>query len=237
MKGTGWAKREAYSREDAERRHQLVDAARKVFLRRGYRLTTIADIADKAGVSRATFYVYFASKMDVFVVVAESVRAEFLAAQDISDLDPDDVHLVLTITTERALDAVVRNHTLIALLDHEAISHTDVKRIWGGIREGTIERTARYLADSASRGLVDLQAAPQTIARMGLGSVEAFALPIVDGRLERMRAVEEIVSLYLPLVGLYTSRDRLTEEVDAPLNAPARTQPPSRQVQAPRGST
>jgi AcrR family transcriptional regulator len=200
--GTGWAKREEHPREGAERRHQLVEAAREVFLRRGYRLTTIADITDQADVSRATFYVYFASKMDVFLVVAEAVRAEFLAAQDISDIDPDDVHLVLTVTTERALDTVVRNHTMIALLDHEAVSHPDVKRIWGGIREGTIERTARYLADCARRGLVDLRAAPQTIARMGLGSVEAFALPVVDGRMASTEAVAEIVKIYVPLIGL-----------------------------------
>jgi AcrR family transcriptional regulator len=202
MTGKGWAKREAHSREDAERRHQLVEAARKVFERRGYRLATIADITEEAGSSRATFYVYFASKMDVFLVLAETVRADFLAAQDISDIDPDDLHLVLTITTDRALAAAVKHRTLITLLDHEAISHPDVKRIWGGIRESTIERTARYLADAGSRGLADLQAAPQTIARMGLGSIEAFALPVVDGRIEHTEAVEEIVRLYVPLVGL-----------------------------------
>jgi AcrR family transcriptional regulator len=199
--GKGWAKREEYSRDETERRRELVTAARAVFLRRGYRQTTIAHITDRAGVSRATFYVYFASKMDIFLVVAEGVRTEFLAAQDISDIDPDDVHVVLTVSTQRALDAVIRNHTLIALLDHEAVSHAELKRIWGGIREGTIERTARYLSDAAERGLADLHAAPQTIARMGLASVEAFALPVVDGRMERADAVEEIVSLYVSLVG------------------------------------
>jgi hypothetical protein len=37
---------------------------------------------------------------------------------------------------------------------------------------------------------------------MGLGSIEAFALPVVDGRIEHTEAVEEIVRLYVPLVGL-----------------------------------
>lgn len=202
MEGKGWSVREDHGREDTVRRRQLVDAARTVFERRGYGLTTIADITEEAGTSRATFYVYFASKKDVFLVLAESVRADFVAAQDISALDQDDVREVLTITVRKFLDAAVANLTLITLLDHESIGDADLKRTWGEIRERTMARTARYLQHAAERGLVRLDAAPPTIARMGFGTVEAFAPPVADGRIRRDDAVAEITGLFEHLVGV-----------------------------------
>lgn len=48
------------------RRIQLVDAAIKVFARKGYRGASITDIIETAGVARGTFYLYFDSKLDVF---------------------------------------------------------------------------------------------------------------------------------------------------------------------------
>jgi AcrR family transcriptional regulator len=49
-----------------ERRHQVAIAARDVFARLGYHLTTIDDIVAEAGVARGTFYLYFEDKRAVF---------------------------------------------------------------------------------------------------------------------------------------------------------------------------
>ena len=57
-----------------ETRASLLNAAALVFARLGYARTTVADITAAADVSRATFYVYFASKAEVFAVVAAWVR-------------------------------------------------------------------------------------------------------------------------------------------------------------------
>lgn len=54
---------------------RVIGAARDVFLARGYRGTTIDEIARVADVSRASFYTYFASKRDVLLAVgAQSSR-------------------------------------------------------------------------------------------------------------------------------------------------------------------
>jgi AcrR family transcriptional regulator len=50
----------------AERRQQILAAARDVFARRGYHQTTIDDIVAEAGVARGTFYLYFEDKRAVF---------------------------------------------------------------------------------------------------------------------------------------------------------------------------
>jgi AcrR family transcriptional regulator len=48
------------------RRQQIVDAAIHVFAAKGYRVASIADIIQQAGVARGTFYLYFQSKEAVF---------------------------------------------------------------------------------------------------------------------------------------------------------------------------
>lgn len=56
-------------RAKALRREEILDAARRVFAERGFRGTTIADIAEAAGIALGTVYLYFPSKEDVFAAL------------------------------------------------------------------------------------------------------------------------------------------------------------------------
>lgn len=47
-------------------RGKVMSAAKRVFPRKGYSATTVADIIGKAGIARATFYKYFPNKRQVF---------------------------------------------------------------------------------------------------------------------------------------------------------------------------
>ncbi len=51
--------------DNDERQQQLLDAAAAVIIRLGYDKTTISDIADQAGASRRTVYLYFKSKEEL----------------------------------------------------------------------------------------------------------------------------------------------------------------------------
>jgi AcrR family transcriptional regulator len=48
-----------------ERRRQLLDAARKLFVKKGYRATTTAEIAAEAGLTKGALYFHFRSKEDI----------------------------------------------------------------------------------------------------------------------------------------------------------------------------
>ena len=52
-------------RPKASSRETLAEAACELFLERGFDATSIADIATRAGVSRSSFFNYFASKSDI----------------------------------------------------------------------------------------------------------------------------------------------------------------------------
>lgn len=63
----------------ATRRQQVVEVATGVFLRYGYARTTMADIAQAAGLSRPTLYLTFSDKEEVFQAVVEVMAANKLA--------------------------------------------------------------------------------------------------------------------------------------------------------------
>lgn len=59
-----------------EKRRTIVDAAKEVFRERGYETSSVADIAARAGASKATVYSYFPSKEALFMeVLLEAGRA------------------------------------------------------------------------------------------------------------------------------------------------------------------
>ena len=64
----------------AARRKEILGAARRVFATRGFRGTTIADIAEEADVALGTIYLYFVSKEDVFAALNQRFNELITAA-------------------------------------------------------------------------------------------------------------------------------------------------------------
>lgn len=57
--------------DKAERRQQILLAARDVFAKRGYHAAKIDDIVAAAGVARGTFYLYFEDKRAIFEEIVD----------------------------------------------------------------------------------------------------------------------------------------------------------------------
>ncbi|MGW3728473.1 TetR/AcrR family transcriptional regulator, partial [Streptomyces sp. NPDC000851] len=170
-----WNTREKLDREDSATRAQLLRAARSVFEQRGYARTAIADITAAAEVSRATFYVYFASKEAVFGVLAGEVRDRFLAAQELDGLDAEDPYAVAEATIAAYLDAYVENLAFLTVLEHQAITDPAMYALREEIHTRPRGRGARYIAHLAQRGMADPVAPPEAVATAAGGMVAVFA--------------------------------------------------------------
>ncbi|MBI2406939.1 MAG: TetR/AcrR family transcriptional regulator [Gemmatimonadetes bacterium] len=67
-----------WRRLPGERPHQLIDAALDVFSECGYNAAKLEEIARRAGVSKGTIYLYFASKEELFKAVVNDAIAAHL---------------------------------------------------------------------------------------------------------------------------------------------------------------
>nr|WP_246297310.1 TetR/AcrR family transcriptional regulator [Janibacter cremeus] len=177
-------------------------AARAAFAKQGFGATNVSDITDEAGVSRATFYVYFASKQDVFAALAKQVRDTFLAAQSIDGLEHDDVVAVLRVTSEASLRAVVHNLELMRILDHQALSDNEIRILWAGIRRRSVRRTAKYYDRLKASGIVQPAADTEAVAQMAAGMNEMYAPAIRDGSTSVSYALTQILALTGSALGL-----------------------------------
>src|SRR6202020_2995822 len=63
-----------------QRRRQLVSVALELFARRGYRATTMDDIAEAAGVTKPLVYQHFSSKRALYLELVNSIAQELLIA-------------------------------------------------------------------------------------------------------------------------------------------------------------
>ncbi len=61
------------------RRNELLDSAQDLFFSKGYEATTVADIMERAGVSKGGFYHHFTSKDDLLEALVERMATRALA--------------------------------------------------------------------------------------------------------------------------------------------------------------
>ena len=69
-----------WRRRKEARPAEIVDAALEVFAEKGFAAAKLDDIAGKAGISKATLYLYFDTKEEIFRAVAQAAVASLLEA-------------------------------------------------------------------------------------------------------------------------------------------------------------
>lgn len=102
----------------AERRRQILDAAKRVFADAGYHGASIGAIIGEAAIARGTFYLYFESKEAVFGALLDEAMAELRTRVVRVDTDPGapppEVQLLDGIS--RILEYVVADRPLALVL-------------------------------------------------------------------------------------------------------------------------
>jgi AcrR family transcriptional regulator len=174
----------------------LADAAGELFLEQGYGRTTVDQIAARAGVSRATFFNYFAAKSDVMWLDLDAAVSG-LPAQLQASTEPSPVRAV-----EQALLAAAREH--------------DPERVPWAIAQAEVMQVGPELVASVAARLMTQHAAvsafvaartgdqpsglwPQTVSGAMLGAAAAaFGVWVQDG-VRRRPLVEYIGAALTPV--------------------------------------
>ncbi|WP_131739276.1 TetR/AcrR family transcriptional regulator [Actinomadura roseirufa] len=124
------------TRDQQARRHRLIDAARELALDGGYPAVTMHDVADRAGVARATVYRYFATKDHLLTEVAATWAQR--ATRDIDALAAGD-------TPAERLTALLERLVYVAA-GEPALTSAIVQAVTRGDPSVDDARTALFLS-------------------------------------------------------------------------------------------
>ena len=89
-----------------ERRAQLLDAAREVFVASGYHAAAMDDIAEAAGVSKPVLYQHFPGKLELYLALLDSSSDALIAAVEAALAETTDNKLRVQATVQAYFDFV-----------------------------------------------------------------------------------------------------------------------------------
>ena len=113
-------------RHAAARRERILDAAARVFARKGYQRATTREIADEADVGEGTIYSYFGSKRDLLLSLVSSMSESLLTPPQ--EIPPDDFEALIAAFLRDRLTLTEQNADLTSVLLYEARFDDDLRR-------------------------------------------------------------------------------------------------------------
>lgn len=119
-----------------QKKEALLNTAFDLFMSKGIHKTSISDIADKAGVAKGTFYLYFKDKYDIRnKLIAHKASQLFLAAYNelkkncISDFEEQIVfiaeHIMDSLNKDRSLLNFISKHLSWGIFKNAMITSAD----------------------------------------------------------------------------------------------------------------
>jgi len=144
-------------------KNRILETAYRVFSEKGYRLTTMDDIATKLGVSKGTLYLYFNSKEELFKGIYETgphALEQIFASSPVKG-DPLENAKVF-------FDKMTTQYASNPALDFEVISEASrnaaLRKVLLGNYEKYIKATVRFL-EQQTNGLVGQFFEPRPLAQ------------------------------------------------------------------------
>ncbi len=180
-----------------EKRRRILEAAVRVFARKGYHGARVAEIAKRAGVADGTIYLYFRNKEDILVSLFDEVMAEHIERARARIARARGAEARLRLAAEHHLRLFSGNRDLAVVFQVELRQSTrflerftaswlqDYFALLGdvlaeGQREGAIRPDLnRKLATKAFFGILDEMVTSWTLGRKDY-DVADLAEPVVD---------------------------------------------------------
>ena len=145
-----------------DKRRLILDAAVRVFARKGYHTSRVGDIAEEAGVAHGLLYHYFRSKDEVLECIFRETWSDILAAARMVEGTDEPARERLEGIAKIMLRAWRRDPDLVRVVVREIVRSPDLQRRITEIHEAfaAIERIiARGQADGEFRSDVDARLA------------------------------------------------------------------------------
>ena len=152
---------------------RLLEAAEAVFSKKGYADATIADIVERAQVSRGTFYLYFKDKDEAFTKLVSRVLVDLFALSSAS-YEPGTLRQRVEASTRRYLQIFQKHRLVLRSLFAVTSFKPEFAKLHNELRSQFIQRIQRHLERNIARDHVapiDTHVASYALSLM----LEAFA--------------------------------------------------------------
>lgn len=181
----------------AQRKSELMQAARRVFERKGFIETRVSDIVKEAKVSHGTFYTYFDTKDAVFTELSRSVIESMLQSMAIS-IPSTDFHSRVRDSIRRFVRAYRPHATMIGLMEQVATFSPELRELRLDLRETFVRRTERGINRMKDAGLTDPDLDVEYTAE-SLGSMLEYICYVwfsLDRPFEEERLVDALTAIW-----------------------------------------
>jgi len=183
------------------RRQQILDAALRCFSRDGFHGTTTADIVRESGVSQGTLYLYFATKEDIVVALADDRHQgeAFLSALAQSEPDPvQGLMLMIELYGKSLPDQQRLDQRRVGIQGWaEALRNP---RIHASVVEGLSpvrEALARLIEKGQQTGQIRADAHPDALARILIAVFQGLVLQTTWGEPVDLAAIGQVMRAML----------------------------------------
>jgi TetR/AcrR family fatty acid metabolism transcriptional regulator len=165
-----------------DKRRLILDAAVRVFARRGFHTCRVGDIAEEAGVAYGLVYHYFSSKDEVLETIFRETWADLLDAVRQVEESGEPAHEQLRQVAAILLRAWRREPDLVRVLVREVARSPELQRRVGEV-EQAFAALERIVAAGQERGELRVDVQPRLAAWIFYGAVEEILTGWVLGQL------------------------------------------------------
>lgn len=179
----------------ANSRAALIDAAFEEFSTKGYEATTVANIAERAGVTTGALYAHFAGKLDLLIATVGLMPVEDVmrSVDEIAALSPDEA--VRRLGEELATPPDRRTLLLLDVIVAARRNPRMAAVLRDGL-EGYLSATARATEAGAARGLLETALDADDLSRLfGLLNLGMIVFTALDAQPPSAAAFERLVEL------------------------------------------
>jgi AcrR family transcriptional regulator len=175
-----------HTEQGLERKHQLLEAAARLFSTKGYSSTRIADICAEAGVAKGLMYWYFPTKQSLFAELVRTMRQQLRRTQAAA-MDPTaDAITRIRQGTVASVLFMAEHRAYFALLDVERADD----EVAGILRAGSdvyATDLVRLVREAQRAGQL-ADADPQLYATGVMGAVASFSHALRHGSIDTTAA-------------------------------------------------
>lgn len=205
---TAATERDPLTERGRRRRVEVIEAARRVFERRGFAETRMSDIADEAGVAHGTVYTYFDSKEAVLRAVIADLVADVREALRVGDEDADPV-VRIHLANRSYLEAYAEYARLLQVVQEAASADAAFAAVLADLRSRYVSRAVEGIRRLQAEAVVDPSLDPGLAGRALCAMVEGYAShdflqdarrPVDAARVDRVSV--ELTRLWAQALGL-----------------------------------